>query len=294
MLNVHELLISHPERFKQLKAKDLLLVHYHCPQDTDKLDIYTRYNIITYTISGERVIHRPGKSFRLTEGKCVFVKKGAYNQQRFHDADWCVLAFFMPDNYLQWFIKEYRSIVLLKNIPQQPQDVVMEINVNNATKTFFYSVFPYLTQDIPPPEDLLELKFRELLFNVLSDPANAALMAYVCSMGDNTKPPLQEIMESNYMFNLSLEEFSKISHRSLASFKREFTELFQTTPGKWLTEKRLQHAQMLLQTSKKNVNEIAYDSGFENDSHFSRIFKEKFGIPPLQYRKRELSYTSMM
>jgi len=99
-------------------------------------------------------------------------------------------------------------------------------------------------------------------------------------------------MESNYTFNLSLQEFSKISNRSLATFKREFTELFQTTPGKWLTEKRLQHAQMLLQTSEKNVNEIAYDSGFENNTHFNKIFKEKFGIPPLQYRKRKLSHSN--
>jgi AraC-like DNA-binding protein len=41
---------------------------------------------------------------------------------------------------------------------------------------------------------------------------------------------------------------------------------------------------------KKNISEIAYDSGFENISHFSRIFKEKYSLSPLQYRKNNTSF----
>lgn len=288
MLNVYELLISHPEHFKQLRVKDLLFVHYHCPQDNEKLNIYTNYNFITYTISGNRTIYRPGRSYSLTSGKCVFVKKGAYSQERINKADWCVLVFFMPDSYLSKFMHEYRAKLPVKNRVQQLQDVVLEVDVNETTKTFFYSMLPYLIQETPPSEELLELKFRELLFNILSNPLNTQLLSYACSISDCSKPPLPEIMESNYMFNLSLEEFSKIAQRSLATFKREFSELFNTTPGKWLTQKRLQHAKMLLETSAKNINEIVLESGFENNTHFSKIFKEKFGIAPLQYRKKNL------
>lgn len=106
-------------------------------------------------------------------------------------------------------------------------------------------------------------------------------------MSDSCKPYLDEIMELNYTFNLSLAEFAMIAQRSIATFKREFKENYNTTPGKWLTQKRLEHAKLLLNTSKKNVNEIAYDSGFENATHFSRVFKEKFGFSPLQYRKQK-------
>jgi AraC-like DNA-binding protein len=34
-----------------------------------------------------------------------------------------------------------------------------------------------------------------------------------------------------------------------------------------------------------NVTEIAFESGFEDVSHFSRVFKERFGVPPLSYRQ---------
>lgn len=289
MLNVYDYLSSQPSKYRQLKVKDLLFVHYHCPQDNDRMDIYTNYNFISYTISGERVMNRPGKSFDVTEGKCVFVKKGAYSQQRRYESDWCILAFFMPDSYLQHFIQEYRGKLQLRAVPKEPGEVIHNVDVTETTRSFFYGMLPYLLQEIPPSEDLMELKFRELLFNVLCNPENADLLSHVCNIRDSKKPSLIEVMESNFMYNLSLEEYSKIAHRSLSSFKREFASIFNTTPGIWLTQKRLQFASILLETSTKTINEVACDAGFENATHFSRIFKEKFGTPPLQYRKRRIA-----
>jgi transcriptional regulator GlxA family with amidase domain len=146
---------------------------------------------------------------------------------------------------------------------------------------------PYFSQKIPPSEHLLELKFKELLFNIFSDPANADLLAYVNSIADQYKTPLWQVMEANYTFNLAIEEFARIAQRSVATFKREFHDYYHTTPGKWLTQKRLEYAKCLLDTSKKNVGEVADESGFENLTHFSRIFKEKYGLSPINYRKKK-------
>jgi transcriptional regulator GlxA family with amidase domain len=44
---------------------------------------------------------------------------------------------------------------------------------------------------------------------------------------------------------------------------------------------------MLLRTTNQSISEIAFNSGFENISHFSRIFKENFGLSPLQFRKSQ-------
>jgi AraC-like DNA-binding protein len=87
------------------------------------------------------------------------------------------------------------------------------------------------------------------------------------------------------MFNLTIEEYARIAGRSVASFKREFNEHYGTSPGKWLTHKRLEQAKLYLVTSKKTIGEIIYDTGFENISHFSRIFKENYGLSPMQYRQ---------
>ena len=83
-------------------------------------------------------------------------------------------------------------------------------------------------------------------------------------------------MNDNYCFNLKLEEYAQLSNRSLSAFKRDFQKHFDTTPGKWLLEKRLNHAMNLLSNSNKTVSEAAFESGFENPSHFSRAFPPAF------------------
>jgi len=200
-----------------------------------------------------------------------------------------VLCFYCPDNYLRQVFLESRQYLPLKNISTASNDMLFEINVNTLTRAFFYSIVPYFKQLPKPSENLLELKFKELLFSILSNPANANLLSYVNSISDQFKPPLYEIMEANFTFNLSLTELSRIAQRSLASFKREFVEIYKTTPGKWLSQKRLDYAKQLIDTSKKNVNEIAYESGFESVTHFGRVFKEKYGLAPMQYRKQRIS-----
>jgi len=285
MINVYDDILSHPNYFRQLSYKEILLVNYQCPQIESWVDLYSYFNHIIYTVSGKKMLNTPGKSHTLEEGSLVFLKKGAIRQGRFFDSNWVVIVFCLPDSYLQQLVKEYRSQVPVQSIISPSTDAVINIKASNTTQSFFYSMLPYFTQQPPPPEALLELKCRELIFNIFSSPENAGILSYLTSVRDLSKPMLSEVMEANYTYNLSLKEFARISQRSLTAFKNEFNKTFNTTPGKWLVRKRLQYAQMLLSISQKNINEIVYESGFESTTHFSRVFKLKFGMAPLQYRK---------
>jgi AraC-like DNA-binding protein len=286
MINVYDAILSDPAYFKQLSVKNMLWVNYHCPQVEDWVNLYSPFNFIIYTINGKKLLSSPGKSETLTEGSLVFLKKGAIRHTRFFDTDWHVIVFCIPDNYLLQSLNEYQPQLPHRSIPPPAQDVFIDIDTNNTTHAFFYSMLPYFTQGTPPPENLLELKCRELMFNIFSQPANTPLLAYINSMSKGKNASLAEIMEANYMYNLSLEEFAKINQRSLTAFKKDFTEVFHTSPGKWLVQKRLEYAKQLLTTTAKYVSEIAYESGFESVTHFSRVFKEKFNTAPMRYRRQ--------
>jgi AraC-like DNA-binding protein len=91
-------------------------------------------------------------------------------------------------------------------------------------------------------------------------------------------------MSENYLYNLKVEEFAKLCGRSLSAFKRDFRKVFKTTPSKWIKNKRLEYAKTLLIESNLNINEICYDSGFVNASHFIKSFKEQYKISPHQFR----------
>lgn len=65
--------------------------------------------------------------------------------------------------------------------------------------------------------------------------------------------------------------------------KKEFFQYYNATPGKWLTQKRLELAKSYLEAGNKNISDVASMSGFENLSHFSRVFKVKYGVSPLKF-----------
>jgi AraC-like DNA-binding protein len=284
MINIYDDIVSHPDHFKQISVNDVLFVHYKCPQRENMIQLLTHHNYLIYSLSGERHFLRNSEKWKLTEDVCLFVKKSAYTQEWYQQKDWMVLAFFIPDDYLRKMLNEYRSWLPAKSFSTPSKDCVMNIQVNEMTKAFFYSILPYFSQDPPPPTGLLEIKFRELFMNILSNPANAELVGYINELNRYDKPHLPEIMEMNYMYNLSLAEFARLSNRSLAAFKRDFLKTFKTSPGKWLLQKRVERAHLLLTTTRTNINEIAFESGFESGAHFSRVFKQKYGCTPYMSR----------
>jgi AraC family transcriptional regulator, exoenzyme S synthesis regulatory protein ExsA len=285
MDNTFDFLTSRPQEFQQIASKDLLFLHYKCPQDVKHIFVYNHFNQIVFTLEGQKIVHCGEQCWRVTEEDTHFAKKGAWKQEN-SDLQWKLLAFYFPDEFLSSFYREYQQELPTGYLPEPPGEKFIILKINEAARAFFHSVIPYFSQQNPPSESLMQLKFKELLFNILSNPDNAGLLAYVRQMSGYHKPPIPEIMESNFYFNLSIEEYARIAQRSLSSFKRDFMQLYKTTPGKWLTERRLGYAKFLLETSPGNVNETAYNSGFENVSHFSRVFKEKFGYSPLHYRRQ--------
>jgi AraC-like DNA-binding protein len=99
---------------------------------------------------------------------------------------------------------------------------------------------------------------------------------------------LETVMSQNFLCNLRVEEFAKLCGRSLSAFKRDFKNTFNTTPSKWIKSKRLEHARALLSESNLNINQICYDCGYVNSSHFIKSFKEKYNSPPPKYRSDNL------
>ena len=289
MINNFFDLIDHPDTFKQLSVKDLLFVQYKCPHEDDLVQLVSHCNHIYFSLKGERILHHEGKSLKITSQTSYFQCKTEYDQELSDDESWEVLVFHIPDEFLVQFTNEFMDNLPIKNLPELTTDRVIKIDLNEVTRSCFYSIIPYFIQKTPPSEKLLELKFKELLFNILSNPSNKHLLAYILHLSDNIKTPIWQIMEKNYTFHLNLKEYARISNRSLASFKREFFEYYHTTPGKWLTDHRINHAGVLLETTNQSISIIALNSGFENISHFSRVFKEKNGLSPLQFRKKVTS-----
>jgi transcriptional regulator GlxA family with amidase domain len=147
-------------------------------------------------------------------------------------------------------------------------------------------MLPYFAQSPPPPENLLEQKFKELVLSLLSNKNNDRFLSYLNNLSKEESPSMEEVMYNNYAFKLTMADYAKLTCKSVPTFKRDFKKLFKDTPARWVMKKRLNMAAELLENTSLNIGEICFECGFENQTHFSRVFKEKMGVSPLQFRTK--------
>lgn len=141
------------------------------------------------------------------------------------------------------------------------------------------SLIPYFEMS-KLPNDIASLKITEAI-SILRT-IDKRIDNVLANFEEPGKIDLASYMEKNFMFNLLLEKFSYLTGRSLTTFKRDFGKLFNTTPQRWLTSKRLQLAHYQLTVKNKAPIDICYEVGFENLSHFSFAFKKQYGYPPTE------------
>jgi len=288
MLNVQDF-IGNSNMFKKFKVDDLLFAEVICPVELDESDerLWWHDNFFSYAIAGEMELKTLSGEYRVKAGECGFVKKGSIIAARhIIQEDFCELRVFVPDDFIKSVFQKYR-IPLLAAGSNEKTDTIIPLTADDVLDVYFHSLLTYFRQPNPPSENLLKLKFEELLVNILSNNAHPTLKCFLSELCRSSKPSLKEIMEANFFSNLSLDEFARLCSRSLSSFKQEFKNIFQTTPGKWLQEKRLEYSRYLLETTTNTIDEICEISGFENRSHFIRVFKSKYDITPGKFNSRK-------
>ncbi|MDF9800128.1 AraC-like DNA-binding protein [Catalinimonas alkaloidigena] len=282
MINVYEYFKNHPT-FNKLVGNDFLFVEYKCPINIEEYQLWIESHLITFVISGKKDWITPKQTHRLTAGDALFVRKGVYTTKQYLENDYCVMLFFINDRFIKKFLEETPSLIKQQN-DHIKYDQIFNIDTDDSFRTLIESIFNYLKQSVPIPKSLVEIKFKELLFNIVLNTKNKAVLNYFNSITLDAKLTIENTMTENFLHDLAIIDYAKLCGKSLSSFKREFKEYFNTTPGKWLMDKRIEHATNLLLGTDMTVSQIGYESGFKNSSHFSRSFKKKLNLSPNRYK----------
>jgi AraC-like DNA-binding protein len=284
MLNLYDAVRGNPS-YSKLEIGSFLFAEYTCGVTARKISAWTETDCFVHVVTGKKTWHTCDGVWKACPGDTLFFKKGAAFVEQHFEEDVCLLMIFVPDALMRATVREVIPGLTVKAAKGDRIESAMRVKNDVALASLFQSMRMYLAEKQTPPEALLRHKLKELVISILATNANAALAGYFRRIGASDSPCLPEIMEANFCYNLSLEEYARLCHRSLSSFKREFQARFKESPGKWLLRRRLEHSSKLLLTSQANVTEIALESGFEDVSHFSRVFKERFGASPLAYRQ---------
>ena len=86
--------------------------------------------------------------------------------------------------------------------------------------------------------------------------------------------------------NLSMDLIANEIAISKMQLYRKIKEVTGMTPTEYIRSIRLNHAEKLLKTTSKTVQEIMYQSGFNNKAYFYREFSKKYHLTPKEYRNQ--------
>lgn len=146
------------------------------------------------------------------------------------------------------------------------------------------SIYRDLHESIMTGRSLLE---KEELFLVL-------MQQVLSSYANFEKPPISETirleieavcsyMQAHYSERISLDDLAAIAGLNKYSFLRTFTRWKGITPYRYLETLRISQAKILLEQGLA-VAEVAHDTGFTDQSHFSTYFNRLIGLTPRQYQ----------
>ncbi len=242
-----------------------------------KSDIMFDHHMLVWFISGETKIVQADATY--------FFKKGD--------------IFLIPRNQLATIInypkdgQPHKTVVMHLSVERlrdfyssrkttvKPPKSQKIYNFNNhpLLESCLASLIPYFDMKDVPAE-IASLKITEAISILRS--LNRDIDNVLANFEEPGKINLADYMEKNFMFNLPMEKFGYLTGRSLTTFKRDFKKIFNSTPQRWLTQKRLELAHYQFVEKKKKPIDVCYETGFENLSHFSFAFKKHFGYAPTE------------
>ncbi|WP_130736518.1 AraC family transcriptional regulator [Flavobacterium sp. J27] len=190
------------------------------------------------------------------------------------------IIFCFDEPFLQEFKKKHGIQPKNKAI----KEAFIKLSKNQLINSFIKSIKPYYKGVMELEKEFEDVKYEELLLILLKMKPELAEVLF-----DFRKPgkiDLETYMNKNFVFNVSNERFATLTGRSLSAFKRDFKEIFDETPSRWLVKKRLEEAHFLIENMHQKVNDIYLDLGFESLSHFSVAFKKQFQYTPTELTKR--------
>lgn len=253
------------------------------------------YNMLRYIIDGsaefvvdgETVIVRKGQVSYIPEG-CWLSCKALEDTFAFYSIRFTTSVFYEGAN----FLREYYNFPLVMDVGEGIEPYFGDIykwvrtdkksksfHVRGALDTLIASLIDILNSDEPGD---VKAEINGLEYNL------EQIRKRVKKSTVQTDPRIQTVID--YIMLNPTEEYTSDKLSGMAevaetTFRRLFKEATGKTATEFIRQVRLTTAARLLLVSNDPVNCIAHDVGFEDANHFTRVFRQAFGMTPGRYRK---------
>lgn len=106
------------------------------------------------------------------------------------------------------------------------------------------------------------------------------------SHGDEVIQKAQEYIEHHFDERISFEDLSKKLAVGRRNFDRRFIRATGNTPVEYWQRVKIESAKKALETTRKTVNEIMYETGYAYTKAFREVFRKITGLSPSAYKNK--------
>lgn len=294
MVNIYDFICSNSSYFDQLKfGRDKkIFIDYLCPITEKKARVWSHKNCLMYVVQGAKGYASLDHYHQSHEHQIFFIRKGGYILHQQFENPYRALIFMFDDAAIRDFLAEYPHLLKEKirteaDFINQPAATALESSP--FIKSVFISSLDYLKHPATESSISLEIKFKELMVNLLREREFNSFYFYLSWLCNDNRASFIKLMRENSHFNFTTEELARIACMSLSTFKRVFKKHFGVSSGKWLREQRIARAKFLLENTDKNVTEIAFELGYSDAASFSKAFKLATTLNPTDFCQRQES-----
>jgi len=251
-------------------------------------------NLFSFLLEGEKIVHYSGKTIRIDPKQ--FLLLGSSNclmsERLSTNGHYSSLLLFFDNTVLTDFLLKYSDMIKRSGVKGNAvKEPVVCFEKDAFIQNYLNSLRLILESQKGMPPEMQLLKFEELML-YLSEKYPESLLSFQGGQpADLSDQQLKMTVEANLHNHISIEELAFLCNTSLSTFKRRFARLYGgISPNKWILQKRMELAAMLLQHHHEKPSEVYYKVGYENHSSFTHSFKQVFGLTPSEFQQQKSGY----
>lgn len=237
-------------------------------------------NAISLLTDGIKYIISPNFKVSIDKEQFVIMKMGKclMTEHLSPNNVYSSLLVFFDNELLEKVISSYKK----KNSKDTSATNEFKVGLKTpAIDTFIESI---RNNKIKLTDSLIHLKTEEILHLIIQEFGTDYLNFLLEKPTPLSQIQFKLIIEANINSRISISQLAFLCNMSLSTFKRTFQRIYDTTPGIWLNDKRLETAVLKLQDINARTSDFYLDLGFETHTGFIKSFKKKFGVTPKQYQ----------
>lgn len=266
---------------KELYGKDFYYSRRFAKGDFNVIKPHAHQHYeIYYLTRGSRRYFIKNRFYVISPGDLLIIQPNVIHYTTAYNSD-------NHERILINFTSDYLAPGIEECISSICDKVCVSISDENQKKT--EEIFQNISNEYNNPDEysrIMETQcLSELLINTLRNEKNAASVIKPNNEKENGVEIILDRISKNPEENLSLDVASELAGFSKSHFSKLFKDITGFTYGNYTQMQRLFKARRLLEKTRDSVTQIAYECGFLNSGYFSTVFKDYFGMSPLEYRK---------